>query len=73
MEELKNNSFYVLVTHAKQDCLDLKTCFTTYPFLNGDFTSPFKAVARKYIFMESLNTSKYIHYVHSDIAMKDII
>lgn len=37
MEELKNNSFYVLVTHAKQDYLDLETCFTTYPFLNGDF------------------------------------
>lgn len=35
--------------------------------------SLFKAITKKYIFMESLNTSKYIHYVHSDIAMKDTI
>lgn len=64
---------YQLVTHAKQNYLDLKNgpppihSSTQKAYL----TSLFKVVAIK--FMESLNTCKYIHYVPSDIALKDTI
>lgn len=75
IERGKKSSLYELVTHAKQKYLDLKngpppihSC-TQKAYL----TALFKAVAIKYIFMESLNTSKSIHYVHSDIALKDTI
>lgn len=68
-------SLYELTTHAKQNYLDLKNgpppihSSTQRAYL----TSLFKAAAIKNIFIESLNTSKYIHYVHSDIALKGTV
>lgn len=73
MEGGKKCSLYELVTHAKQSYLDVKNGPPPIHFSTQKayLTSLFKAVAIKYMFRESLNTSKYIHYVHSDIALKD--